>query len=170
MTGFIYAIGDGEGRVKLGWSANPIKRRAAIDCGCPSETTLLGFIPATRAHEAETHALLAPWRLSGEWFRLEGPVAAFVDMLPAPRPWPATATPVKSVIASVPDVIDAFGGITTFAKIIEKGASTASEMKRNRSIHVDYWPRIIEAAAERGIDGVTADSLMRLHAREEAAE
>lgn len=168
MTGFIYAIGDGEGRVKIGWSADPVKRRAAIDCGCPSETILLGFIPATRAHEAEAHELLAPWRLSGEWFRLQDLVAAFVDMLPAPRPWPATLTPIKSTIDTIPELIDRFGGITAFSKVIEKGVSTASEMKRNRSIHVEYWPKIIGAAEQLGIEGVTADSLMHLHVGEAA--
>jgi hypothetical protein len=69
---------------------------------------------------------------------------------------------------TVPELIDAFGGVTRFSKVIEKRVSTASEMKRNRSISVDYWPRIIEAAAERGIEGVTAEFLMHLHAREAA--
>lgn len=69
---------------------------------------------------------------------------------------------------SVRELIDAFGGPTAFSKIIEKRPSTASEMKRNRSIAVDYWPKVIEAAAERGMEGVTAEFLMRLHAREAA--
>ncbi len=68
----------------------------------------------------------------------------------------------------MPELIDAFGGVTAFSKIIGKRPSTASEMKRNRSIHVDYWPKIIEAAAEREIEGITAEFLMHLHAREAA--
>lgn len=60
-------------------------------------------------------------------------------------------------------LIDALGGPTAFGHVIGKRASTASEMKRNGSIAVGYWPKIIAAAAERGIDGVTADLLMRLH-------
>jgi hypothetical protein len=69
---------------------------------------------------------------------------------------------------SVPELIDAFGGPTAFSRVIGKRPSTASEMKRNRSIHVDYWPRVIEAAAEQGIEGITADFLMRIHATEAA--
>lgn len=69
---------------------------------------------------------------------------------------------------TVPELIDALGGVTAFSRIIGKRPSTASEMKRNRSIHVDYWPRIIDAAAELGLKGVTADFLMRLHAKEAA--
>ena len=66
---------------------------------------------------------------------------------------------------SVPKLIDAFGGITRFSEIIQKRASTASEMKRSRSIHVRYWPKVIEGAAKHGIEGVNADFLMRIHVR-----
>ncbi|WP_336801456.1 carph-isopro domain-containing protein [Kaistia sp. MMO-174] len=65
-------------------------------------------------------------------------------------------------------LIDAFGGNTKFASVIGKNASTASEMKRRESIPIDYWPAIIEAAADKGIPGVDADRLMRLHLREVA--
>jgi hypothetical protein len=67
---------------------------------------------------------------------------------------------------SVPELIDAFGGPTAFSRVIEKGPSTASEMKRSRSIGIQYWPKVIEAAAERGLQGVTTDLLMRIHLRE----
>lgn len=60
-------------------------------------------------------------------------------------------------------LIDALGGPTAFGNAIGKKPSTASEMKRNGSISVDHWPKIIASAAERGIKGVTADFLMRLH-------
>lgn len=86
MTGFVYAIGDGEDRVKIGWSADPIHRMAKLQTDCPTRATLLGLVPATKAQEAELHELLDPWRLNGEWFRLEGIVAAFVGILPTPQP------------------------------------------------------------------------------------
>lgn len=71
---------------------------------------------------------------------------------------------------SVPELIDAFGGSTDFARALDLAwPSTASEMKRNGSIHPRHWPKVIEAAAERGIEGVTAEFLMRLHAREKEA-
>lgn len=65
---------------------------------------------------------------------------------------------------TVPDLIAAFGGPTAFSKVIGKRPSTASEMKRNCSIPVDYWPAIIAAAAEKGMKDVSADLLMRIHA------
>ena len=70
---------------------------------------------------------------------------------------------------TVPELIDAFGGATEFAKVIDKIPSTASEMKRTGSIRVTYWPKIITAAAERGIKGVTPDTLMQMHLDEVSA-
>jgi hypothetical protein len=93
MTGFVYAIGDGEGRVKIGWSADPLRRLVKLRSDCPGEVKLLGVIEATKAQEAEAHELLAPWRVSGEWFRCEGPVAAFVGMLALPKPKPIDVDP-----------------------------------------------------------------------------
>lgn len=66
---------------------------------------------------------------------------------------------------TIPELIDAFGGPTKFAKVIDKNPSTASEMKRNGSIRVDYWPAIVAAAPlqEKPILGVTLESIARMH-------
>lgn len=65
-------------------------------------------------------------------------------------------------ITDVPTLIDAFGGNAAVAKIIGKGASTVSEMRRSQSIKVRYWPALIEAAKERGLRGVNTERLMRV--------
>lgn len=67
--------------------------------------------------------------------------------------------------ATISELIDAFGGPTRFAKIINKNPSTASEMKRSGSIRVDYWPTIVAAAPlqEKPIPGVTLESIARMH-------
>jgi hypothetical protein len=64
---------------------------------------------------------------------------------------------------TIPELIDAFGGPTKFAKVIDKEPSTASEMKRSGSIRVIYWPRIVEAASEHDVEGVTFDKLTEMH-------
>lgn len=66
---------------------------------------------------------------------------------------------------TVSDLIDAFGGTGPFSRVIEKGQSTASEMKRAGSIKPIYWPAIIAAARDRGadFDWVTANALMLMH-------
>lgn len=87
MTGFVYAIGD-SARVKIGWSGNPEARFVKIATDCPDRVELLGTVPATVAQEQELHSLFDRWRISGEWFRREGPVETFISMLrkPAPKP------------------------------------------------------------------------------------
>lgn len=64
---------------------------------------------------------------------------------------------------TVASLIDAFGGPTAFGRVIGKNPSTASEMKRSGSISVDYWPKIVAAAAERAISGVTYETLTLMH-------
>jgi hypothetical protein len=80
------------------------------------------------------------------------------------------ATPTRTVA----DLIDAYGGTTAFGRVIGKGASTASEMKRVGRIDAKYWTKIVSSARERGpeLDWVTPEELMRMHApqSQEAAE
>lgn len=72
---------------------------------------------------------------------------------------------------TVPELIDAFGGSAAFSRAIRVKPSTASEMKRSRSIHFRHWENVVEAARALGLDGITVESLMRMHARDaEAAE
>ena len=100
MTGYIYAIGSENGTVKIGYSVNPKSRLPFLRVGHPGKLTLLGFIEATRSQEAEVHHLLARWRVTGEWFRLEGAVKDFVEMLPKPpSPPPRASGPGSRVVA-----------------------------------------------------------------------
>jgi hypothetical protein len=84
-------------------------------------------------------------------------------------PWPMLTHPTNIVyyrlmMKTVPDLIAAFGGPTAFAELVGlKRVSNATEMKRNRSIAAWHWPRVIAAAQEIGLKGVTAESLMRIH-------
>lgn len=66
---------------------------------------------------------------------------------------------------TVPELIDAFGGPTGFAKVIDKNPSTASEMKRSGSIRVGYWPAIVAAAAMQTppVAGVTLETIALMH-------
>lgn len=82
MTGFVYAIGNSE-RVKIGYSADPASRFVKIKSDSGHDCEIIGIIPATVEQEREAHSLLSEYRLHGEWFRREGAVAVFCDMLPA---------------------------------------------------------------------------------------
>jgi hypothetical protein len=75
---------------------------------------------------------------------------------------------------TVADLVEAYGGTTAFGRIIGKGPSTASEMKRVGRIDPKYWTKIVVSARERGpqFDWVTPEALMQMHAPQpqEAAE
>jgi hypothetical protein len=70
---------------------------------------------------------------------------------------------MKKPPRSIPELIKAFGGPSGFAKVIDKNPSTASEMKRSGSIRVGYWPRIVEAAREANIPGVSLKTIAEMH-------
>jgi hypothetical protein len=79
---------------------------------------------------------------------------------------PKTKTPPTTI----PELIDAFGGPTGFAKVIDKNPSTASEMKRSAAIRVSYWPAIVAAAPEHDVPGVTLESIAQMHVNSPAKE
>jgi hypothetical protein len=64
---------------------------------------------------------------------------------------------------TVEDVFLGFEGTSAFAGALGLNLSTASEMRRRSSIPVRYWPKLIEAARERSIEGITNDSLVAMH-------
>ena len=79
-------------------------------------------------------------------------------------------------LETVDDVFDAFGGPTRVARALglkradgSLASSTASEMKRRGNIPVDYWPRLIEAAPEYDVSGLTPETLMAIHVKPERA-
>ena len=63
---------------------------------------------------------------------------------------------------TIADIINTLGGNAEVARMCSKTPSWASECKRRGSIPVEYWPRLIEVAHERGIS-LSADVLMRVH-------
>ena len=86
--GRVYAIDDGQGCVKIGWAKDPVRRLREMNVSDAGRLTLIGSARGTRAHEAEAHALLKPWRARGEWFHKAGHVLTFLNMLPKYIPEP----------------------------------------------------------------------------------
>lgn len=70
---------------------------------------------------------------------------------------------------TVEHIFVAFGGSGKVALALGVKPSAASEMRRRKSIPVKYWPRLIAACRVRKIRGVTAESLVSIHAEAEAA-
>jgi hypothetical protein len=69
---FIYLIGSerGQGPFKVGISTRPEHRAKQLQTAYPRPVAVHGAWQHSnpRAVEAETHRLLAPWHMSGEWF------------------------------------------------------------------------------------------------------
>lgn len=64
---------------------------------------------------------------------------------------------------TVEKIFNDFGGPTKLGRAIGVAPSTASEMKRRASIPVDYWPKLVAAAPDHGVEGLTNDKLVEAH-------
>ena len=71
-------------------------------------------------------------------------------------------------LTSVEQLFDAFGKIIAFSDSVGCGYEAARQMRRRGSIPVKFWPKIIEACAEKEIEGVDYETLVRLHTAEAA--
>lgn len=71
--GYIYLIGEGRladaDLVKIGYSVNPEKRIAELQCGNPRVLVLLGKVKGTPADEKAMHAKYIKDNVLQEWFR-----------------------------------------------------------------------------------------------------
>lgn len=69
---FIYFARAEHGLVKIGATANPLKRMATIRGKEKCEITLLSHVavPLNSYFERMAHWMAAPWHVRGEWFRL----------------------------------------------------------------------------------------------------
>jgi hypothetical protein len=63
---------------------------------------------------------------------------------------------------SFAQIIDTFGGPGPFAEAVGIPGSHARAMKSRDSIPDGYWMRAVEAARERGIQGITLESFALL--------
>lgn len=80
--GFVYVIRvRGFDLAKIGYSRAPDKRISELARGAGMIGGLeeLARFPATATHERAMHKRFAKQRLFGEWFRLSGPVADWID-------------------------------------------------------------------------------------------
>lgn len=94
---FIYVVEAQNGVLKIGSSAVPHERAATINQHSPVPCRLVAMWPGDSGDESALHKQLAPYRSHCEWFRIEGPVAEFLECargtgLVEIRPWSSPAT------------------------------------------------------------------------------
>jgi len=156
MTVYFIRVGK-DGPVKIGYAADAAIRLQQLQVCHPETLHLIRTIDGGSKGEAWLHDRFYHHRIRGEWFNF------CPEMMEVEPPLFETVTPT-----AVSELIDAFGGPTEFSKVIGlKNPSTASEMKRSGSIRTRYWPAIIAAAPDYGIDGIDSDRLMRMHCDDE---
>ncbi len=72
-------------------------------------------------------------------------------------------------VMTVPEVIDKIGVSALAQALGHKNASTVSSWKARKSIPVEHWPRVVDAAKKADIGGLTYDALVALHSGRRAA-
>lgn len=65
---------------------------------------------------------------------------------------------------SFEDIFVAFGGPTKVGRALGVRTEHAGSMRSRGAIHPRHWPRLIAAAKERGIEGVTYETLGEMFA------
>lgn len=73
---------------------------------------------------------------------------------------------MSRTINTVDDVFDSLGGVTSVARSLNVNVSTASEMKRRKSIPSHHWIELALTEPVEGWPDVTLEILARVHAAE----
>ncbi|WP_051334349.1 GIY-YIG nuclease family protein [Bradyrhizobium sp. Ai1a-2] len=135
--------GDG-GPIKIGFtSADPSDRIAALQTGCPTRISLLGYLAGSKRDEAGLHRRYSYLHLSGEWFRAdESLIEAIGAMLQPEFQWPpeervvcARALPLEPTIS---DIIWAAGGPSRIAEA-SKGEISVDAIHKWRRNGIRDW-------------------------------
>jgi hypothetical protein len=77
--GYVYFMRMGDS-VKIGFSTDVGKRLKAIQTACPMPAKVIKIIPGSDQTERYFHHHFAAYRQSGEWFQLDGELAAFLSI------------------------------------------------------------------------------------------
>lgn len=87
MTGWIYFVQrDSDGPIKIGYTAKPLARIAALQTGSAEKLTFLALVPGDESDEQRLHLAAADHRLGGEWFVDCADVRALIPGIPSPEP------------------------------------------------------------------------------------
>ncbi len=79
---FVEAVGTG--LVKIGLSADPMKRVGSLRIACPVDIVVRAIVPGDRDLERSLHRRFAQHWARGEWFRMTPDIVSFMDQTEAP--------------------------------------------------------------------------------------
>jgi hypothetical protein len=81
VKGDVYFVACGAEWIKIGFATDMAKRLKALQAANPIHLTLLHTIRGTLQTEREFHTKFASIRGTGEWFRAEPELLAFIESL-----------------------------------------------------------------------------------------
>lgn len=71
--GYVYVIGNLNAKIcKIGFSTKPKERIKSIQTGCPHVLKIILLFEAEKYTETKLHHKYAKYKLSGEWFLIDG--------------------------------------------------------------------------------------------------
>jgi hypothetical protein len=65
-------------------------------------------------------------------------------------------------------IIAALGGPKDVAEIIGTTSVHVRTMRQRGSVHIRHWPALIRAAEDRGVEGLTYETLVTAHTKSRA--
>lgn len=79
-VGFVYFIQrGGTGPIKIGWTRRIEARLRELQTGNAERLTLRALAACSRSYERLVHKILAPFRISGEWFMCHPEVLSCIE-------------------------------------------------------------------------------------------
>jgi len=67
-SGYIYAIQNESGQIKIGWAKHVEDRLKQLQTGSPKQLHLLGYWRGTKKDESNLHSLIKSLRIQHEWY------------------------------------------------------------------------------------------------------
>lgn len=67
--GFVYAVQDISGQIKLGWAKDVNQRVKQLQTGSSQELCLLGYWRGSRKDEANLHSMVRSLHIHNEWYQ-----------------------------------------------------------------------------------------------------
>jgi hypothetical protein len=84
---FVYFIQADNGMVKIGYAGNPVLRLRTMQSGSPLALRLLVYARGDSVAEERLHAAFDSCRHTGEWFRPDAALMAYIADLKAAVGW-----------------------------------------------------------------------------------
>lgn len=168
-TSYVYFIANKRrGLIKIGTSEDPRKRLGALSNGGIDVLHLVAVIPGDERYESTLHDRFAAHNVAGEWFKHEGELASFLELLPsvnidveAPRfrqrVKPSLTAEQKAAIAkqhrewltAVRNAVYALG-VGNFAEVVgaDRGDVIRALNENGRYFRHDWWLALQELTAD----------------------